>query len=171
MGRARREVLTRLRVLGDASPLVLPTRVNGMLEVRTSLDPHQVVRQLQETWRRSPNVFRYTLKWVPVDQWTSVDLESMKQAVGHLRDRIAANETWRMTVTRRGPTVMDPKVVIQTLAALIPATVDLTGAQKIVRVELFEDRVAISVLVPTDVFSVRSRATRPALSPPSRPSP
>jgi hypothetical protein len=98
MGRARREVQTRLRILGDDGPLVLPTGVGGLLEVRTSLDPRQVVRELQKTCRQSPHVFRYTLKWVPVDEWAPADLESMKQAVGRLRDRIATSETWRMTV-------------------------------------------------------------------------
>jgi tRNA(Ser,Leu) C12 N-acetylase TAN1 len=59
-----------------------------------------------------------------------------------------------MTVARRASDGLDPIIVIQTLAALIPARVDLTHPDKILRVELFEDRVALSVLGPADVFSV-----------------
>jgi hypothetical protein len=72
---------------------------------------------------------------VPVDEWAPVDLESMKQAVGRLRDRIAPDETWRMTVQKRGPGVVEPGPVIPTLAALIPARVDLIRPQKVLRVE------------------------------------
>jgi tRNA(Ser,Leu) C12 N-acetylase TAN1 len=154
MGRARREILTRLRVLGDDTPLVVPTGVRGLLEVHTSLDSRRVVQELDRTCRQSPQAFRYTLRWVPVDAWTAADLESMKPAVCSLSERIAANETWRMTVARRASDGLDPIIVIQTLAALIPARVDLTHPDKILRVELFEDRVALSVLGPADVFSV-----------------
>lgn len=72
---------------------------------------------------------------VPVDEWAPVDLESMKQAVGRLPDRIAPDETWRMTVQKRGPGVVEPGPVIPTLAALIPARVDLIRPQKVLRVE------------------------------------
>jgi tRNA(Ser,Leu) C12 N-acetylase TAN1 len=153
-GPARREILSRLRALGDEAPLVIPTGVRGMLEVRTSLAPRWVVRELDKTYRQSPQAFRYTLKWVPVDAWTPPDLDSMKQAVSRLGDRIGAHETWRMTIERRAPSPLDPTTVIQTLAALIPASVSLTRADKILRIELFDDRVAISVLSAADVFSV-----------------
>ncbi|HSF04989.1 MAG TPA: hypothetical protein VLG10_04290 [Methylomirabilota bacterium] len=59
-----------------------------------------------------------------------------------------------MTVAKRAAAGLDPNVVIQALAALIPARVDLTHAHKILRVELFDDRVALSVLGPAEVFSV-----------------
>ena len=79
----------------------------------------------------------------------------MKQAVCRLRAGIAATETWRMTVQRRGHRAWDPGTVIPALAELIPAKVDLAHPDKVLRVELFDERVAISVLAPRDVFSVR----------------
>jgi hypothetical protein len=45
--------------------------------------------------------------------------------------------------------------VIPTLAALIQARVDLTRPQRVLKVELFDGRVAMSVLGPADVFSVK----------------
>ena len=45
-GRARREIVGRLRALGDASPLVTPTGRRGLMAVRTSLDARTVVRAL-----------------------------------------------------------------------------------------------------------------------------
>jgi tRNA(Ser,Leu) C12 N-acetylase TAN1 len=167
LGRARREILARLRALGDEAPLVMPTEVRGMLEVRTSLDARWVVRELQNTAAQSPQVFRYTFKWVPVDAWVPPDLESMKQAVCRLRAGIAATETWRMTVQRRAHSVWDPGTVIPALAELIPAKVDLAHPDKVLRVELFDERVAISVLASRDVFSVRKAvaATGPEAGP------
>lgn len=167
LGRARREILVRLRALGDEAAVVMPAGVRGMLEVRTSLDARWVVRELQNTAAQSPRLFRYTFKWVPVDAWLPPDLESMKQAVCRLRAGIGPTESWRMTVQHRGHTVWDPGVVIPALAELIPARVDLAHPDKILRVELFEERVAVSVLAPGDVFSVRKAM---ALTPsPARP--
>lgn len=168
LGRGRREILARLRAFGDETSLIMPTGVRGMPEVRTILDSRWVVRQLQDTATQSPQVFRYTFKWVPVDVWVPPDLESMKQAVRQLRGGIGATETWRMTVQRRGHGVWDPSAVIPALAELISAKVDLAHPDKVLRVELFDERVAISVLASKDVFSVRKAvaATLPPAPPP-----
>ena len=74
-GRSRREIVARLRGLGDHDPLVTETERRGILGVRTSLDPRDVVRRLRALHRHAPRAFRYTLKWVPVDVWTAPDLD------------------------------------------------------------------------------------------------
>ena len=61
-GRARREIVGRLRALGDASPLVAPTSRRGLMAVRTSLDARTVVRALRELAATRPEAFRTTCK-------------------------------------------------------------------------------------------------------------
>lgn len=160
-GRARREILARLRALGDRAPAVIATTARGILAVRTSLDAREVVRALRALCDRSPHIFRSTCRWLPVDRWVSPDLDSMKEAAVGLRERIRPGETWRMTVIPRPGNRLDRTEVIHALADGMEARVDLTHPDKILWVELFGDRVALSVVTAAEVFSVvKARAGR-----------
>jgi tRNA(Ser,Leu) C12 N-acetylase TAN1 len=153
-GRARREIITRLRSLGDEAPEPGLMLTRGIRAVGTSLDPRQVVADLRALCVRSPGRFRFTWRWVPVDLWTGTDLESMKQGVARLRGKIQPGETWRMTLEKRTPDGLDARETIVVLAALIDARVDLSHPDKILLVDIFDDRVALAVLAPWEVFSV-----------------
>jgi tRNA acetyltransferase TAN1 len=153
-GRARREIATRLRALGDETPEIGPLLTRGIRAVGTSLDPRRVVAALRTLCLRSPGAFRFTWRWVPVDCWTGTDLEAMRRAVAGLRDRIGPEESWRLTLEKRTPDHLDAGRVIGALAALIDARVDLSHPDKILLVDIFEDRVALAVIGPTEMFSV-----------------
>jgi len=169
-GRARREIVARLRTLTDVAPDVMQTLARGILAVRVAIDPREVVRRLRALCERQPRAFRYTLKWVPVDRWSRPELPAMREAIAQLRCRIGPNETWRMTVERRTDTTrLDPHLVIRSMAELVDARVDLTHPDKIVLVQLFDDWASFSVVAPSETLSVvKTRAERPApgLAPP-----
>ena len=99
-------------------------------------------------------MFRTTCKWVPVDLWTRDDLEAIRQGVSLVQGRIGPTERWRMTVEKRAKGTMPTPALIAALAELVPARVDLTHPDKILMIQLFPDRVALSVLSPSDVFSM-----------------
>ena len=153
-GRSRREIVARLRALGDQAPVVTPTERRGIMTVRTSLDPRDVIRGLRALHQDSPGVFRCTYKWVPVDLWSAPDLESLRQAVARLRDRIAPGERWRLTIERRTEACPALTEITGALAALVDRKVDLSHPDKILRVELFAERAALAVVTPEETFSV-----------------
>ena len=127
----------------------------GILAVKTALDAREAVRRLREVCERDPRAFRYTVKWVPVDRWARPELPALKEAIAELRQKIAAGETWRMTVERRAATTpLDPSEVVRSLAAPIDARVDLTHPDKIVLVQLFDHRVSFSIVAPSEMLSV-----------------
>jgi tRNA(Ser,Leu) C12 N-acetylase TAN1 len=153
-GRSRREILARLRELGDPAAVVGPSGRKGILAVRTSLDPRTVIRGLRAVQAGSPGLFRYTCKWAPVDLWAAPDLDSLRQGTARLADRIAPGERWRVTVERRrqgGPSTAE---IIATVAALIPERVDLGDPNKILRIEVFDDQAALSVVTPEETLSI-----------------
>jgi tRNA(Ser,Leu) C12 N-acetylase TAN1 len=165
-GRARRAVVARLRAIGDRAPVARPALSKGVLAARTSLEPHAAVRELRALYRHDPEAFRNTSRWVPVDRWTAPDLDAMKEAVRGLRDRIRLHETWRMTVERRPGNAMRPETVIEGLALLIEAKVDLAHPDKVLLIELFADRVALAVVTPAEILSVATPVRpRPAVEP------
>lgn len=152
--RARREIMNRLRALGDEAPDLGLMLTRGIRAVGTSLDPRRVVAGLRALCVRSPGRFRFTWRWVPVDLWTDADLEAMKQGVARLRAKIQPGETWRLTLEKRTPAGPAARETIVALAALIDARVDLSHPDKILLVDVFDDRVALAVLAPSEVFSV-----------------
>jgi tRNA(Ser,Leu) C12 N-acetylase TAN1 len=161
--RARQEVVARLRELTDAAPDAIQPLARGILAVKVTIDPRELVQRLRALAEREPRAFRYTLKWVPVDRWARPELAAMKDAAAQLRSRIGSNETWRLTVERRADTtLLDASQIIRSLAELIDAKVDLRHPDKVVLVQLFNDRVAFSVVAPSETFSVvKMLAARP----------
>jgi tRNA acetyltransferase TAN1 len=153
-GRARREILARLRAVGDPAPVVSRTERKGILSVRTTLDPRDVIRRLRETHDRAPHAFRYTYKWVPVDTWTAPDLPSLRQELTRLRDRIGPTERWRITVERRAAGCPPAAETIAALVDLVDRKVDLSHPDKILLVELFTGRAALAIVAPSDTFTL-----------------
>jgi tRNA(Ser,Leu) C12 N-acetylase TAN1 len=152
--RARREILAILKALGDERPTVSRTLVRGLIGVKTSLAPRDVVRELRALQGTNPLLVQYTCKWLPVDAWGSSDVEAMKEAIHRLRDRIEPTETWRMTLEKRRYTPHHQMELIRILAEPIAAKVDLVHPDKILRVDILGLQAAMSVLTPNDIFSV-----------------
>ncbi len=157
-GKAKKEILQVLDLLGDKQSFVKPTLAQGIIGVRTSLNPKQVVRELQRLFNDGGFVFEYTLKWVPVDLWTFSDIKSMKEAVARLRDKIQPGERWRITLEKRRYTLCHKIDIIRELAELIDERVDLERPHKILRVDIIGKYAGVSVLSPQDVFSTTKMA-------------
>ena len=153
-GKAKKEIAQVLEMLGDESPFVKRTIAEGIIGVKTRLNSREVVYELRRLFDEDPFVFQYTLKWVPVDLWTFSDMDSMKEGVRKLRNRILAGERWRMTVEKRRYSLHHKIEVIRELADLIDEKVDLENPEKILRVDIIGRYAGISVLIPQDVFSV-----------------
>jgi tRNA(Ser,Leu) C12 N-acetylase TAN1 len=156
-GRSRREIVARLRGLGDEAPRVSRTDRKGIMSVHTNLDPREVVRRLRLVHREAPGVFRYTYRWVPVDEWSAPDMASLRQAVLHLRDRIRPGERWRITVERRTEGGLPVPEIIAELAGLIDGRVDLGHPDKILLIQVFAQNAALAVVTPEETFSVLVR--------------
>jgi len=153
---ARSEALTLLKELGDPKPKVERTLARGIIGVRTSLDPIDVVHGLRTLHDEKPQLFAFCLKWVPVQKWTLSDMESMKTAVEQLRGEIRQGETWRMTVEKRRYTLLHKDEIIKELAALIDRKVNLENYDKELRVDILGKHAGLSVLRPGDIFSLAS---------------
>jgi tRNA(Ser,Leu) C12 N-acetylase TAN1 len=97
-GRARREIDYLVKQLGDDEPVIKPTKARGIMGVKTHLDSREVIKDLKTLFEKDPNIFQFTLKWVPVDLWVDSDIEAMKEAVAQIKDKIKLGERCRMTV-------------------------------------------------------------------------
>jgi len=151
--RAKREIADVLRLLGDEHPVIKSTVARGIIGVKTHLDSKEVIQGLQKLFIKDPLAFQYTLKWVPTDFWTYSGMDSMKQAVKNLREKIHKGEKWRMTVEKRRFTRYHKIEIIKELAELVEEKVDLKNPDKIVRIDIIGKYAAVSVLSPEEIFS------------------
>jgi len=151
--RAKREIFDILKLLGDENPTIKPTVARGIIGVKTRLDSREVVQGLQKLFIKDPMAFQYTLKWVPTDFWTYSDMDSMKEAVMNIREKIHKRERWRMTVEKRRYTRYHKIEIIKKLAELVQEKVDLKNPDKIVRIDIIGKYAAVSVLSPNEIFS------------------
>jgi len=152
-GRARREIAYVLGLLGEEKPVIKRTIARGILGVKTRLDSREVIQGLKTLFSKDTTLFQHTLKWIPVDLWVSSDMESMKEAVAKVRDRIKPGERWRMTVEKRRYTLYHKIDIIRELAELIDEKVDLKNPDKILRLDIIGKITGVSVLSPKEIFS------------------
>jgi len=152
--RGRSEALTLLKELSDPEPKVRRTLAKGIMGVRTSLDPFEVVHELRKLYGEKPGLFGFCLKWVPVERWTFSDMESMRTAVEELRGRILEGERWRMTVEKRRYTLLHKSEIIKELAELIDRRVDLENYDKELRIDILGKYAGFSVLRRGDIFAL-----------------
>jgi len=151
--KAQKEILYFLDRLGEKNPFIHRTIAEGIMGVKTCQSPREVIHVLRTMFNEDPNLFQYTLKWVPVEVWTYSDLDSMKTVVMQLRNRIRRGERWRMTLEKRRYTRYHKDEIIRELAELINEKVDLKNPDKILRIDIIGKYAGISVLEPKDTFS------------------
>jgi len=152
--RAKEEVLSVLKRLGDEKTIVQRTVAEGIIGVNTRLDPREVIRELRTLFDEDPLILQQTLKWVPVDMWTWSKMDSMREAVSELKKKIQVGERWRMTVEKRRSTKYHKIEIIRELAELIEEKVDLEKPDKILRIDIIGKYAGVSVLTSQDIFSV-----------------
>jgi len=158
-GRAKQVIADILKMLGDEQPIIERTVARGIIGVKTQLDSRVVIQGLQRLFIKDPLAFQYTLKWVPTDSWTYSNMESMKEAVMSIKDKIHEGEKWRMTVEKRRYTQYHKIEIISELAELILEKVDLKNPDKIVRLDIIGKYAAVSVLSPNEIFSTTKLPT------------
>jgi tRNA acetyltransferase TAN1 len=152
--RAKEEAVQILSKLGDDKPFVKRTAARGIIGVRTQIDSREVIQRLRELFDEDAFTLQHTLKWVPVDLWTHSTMDSMKEGVTELREKIHEGDKWRMTVEKRRYSRYHKIGIIRELANLIEEEVDLENPDKILRIEIIGKYAGISVLIPQDIFSV-----------------
>ncbi len=136
-------------LLGDDKLMVHRTRVSGLLACRTSHDPFEVVRRLRDIALENPYQFRFAIKFVPMEMCVPADIESIKEAVETLRDKISENESFRVTVRSRH-TMLKGMDVINEVAPLVGRRVNLDSPDKTIWIEIVGEWAGVSVLVPDD---------------------
>ncbi len=152
-GDACSELWYLLEEIGDSTPIVEKTGVSGLIAVKTTPNPFEVVDKLRKILRERPYEFRYTLRIIPIEKVIRTDFGEIKRIATELSSRIGENETFRVTVEKRF-TETPSQNIIEAAAANIKREVNLKNPDKILLIEVVGELTGISVIKPDDILSV-----------------
>jgi tRNA acetyltransferase TAN1 len=149
------EIWYLLEMLGDPDSQTDYSRIPGLVLAKTSLNPFQVIEGLRRIFNESPEMFHYVLKVTPIEQVVDSDLEVLSALGESLGSKIRSNETFRITVEKRHST-LNRREVIGAVAEKIDREVDLESPAKTIQLEILGHMIGVSVLGPSDIFSLEA---------------
>ncbi len=141
-------------LLGDGDLMVSMTRTSGLITCQTSSEPFEVVRKLREFAIENPYQFRFAIRFTPMERCVTTDIAAIAAAVAELKGKIAATDSFRVTVRKRHSDI-ETMGLIQQVAAQIPFKVDLDNPDWTVWIEIIGESSGVSVLKPAnDILSI-----------------
>ena len=150
---AMTEIQALLNRIGDPEAISGKTSVVGLVVSKTSLDPSEAISRLRSLLAENPGLFRYTLKIVPIKKVISSNIEDLITSFIGMNSEIRHGETFRITVNKRHSN-LSTKKIIEAVASLIDNKVQLENPDKVVLIEIVGALTGISIVKPSDIFSV-----------------
>lgn len=147
------EIWYLLGELGDSAVTVDKTGIKGLVTAKTFLDPFEVIEKFRKLLKERPQEFRYTLRVIPIEKAIRTTLEDIKKTSMELSPKIREVESFRISVEKRFSEISTLQV-IEAVAANIDRKVSLEKPDKILLVEITGKFTGISVVKPSEIFSV-----------------
>ncbi len=143
-------VLTKLGDQKSEQELVVP----GIIGVKTKLAARQVIEEVREMYVGDPNSLNFTVKWVPADYWCDATIDTIKAIVKEeIKDMITPTDHYTIEVVKHR-SELNSQQIVEALATMLRGKVNAEHPQKILRIELFDKKAAVTLLQPKNIFSV-----------------
>ncbi len=146
------EIWYLLKEIGDEAAEVDKTGVSGLIAVKSSFNPFEVIAKFREILKERPYEFRYSLRIIPIEKVIRTDLNEISRTATELASKIGKNESFRVTVEKRF-TKTSSRDIIEAAASNIDRKVNLTNPDKILLIEVIGGLTGISIIKPDDILS------------------
>lgn len=149
---AAHEISSILEEFGDEQVETENTDFSGIIVAHTSLDPFQVIQKIKQMTIDDPWKIRYCLRFIPIEKFTESTIESILDSVKKLSSKIKPDETYRITVQKRGAE-FSSKELIESIANSIDNKVSLDNFDWNIIIETIGDKCGIVIARNQDVIS------------------
>jgi tRNA(Ser,Leu) C12 N-acetylase TAN1 len=153
--KAEEEVADRIKEAGLSMEDLMESSVPGLLMVRVTGDGKEAVKKLRGFAFRFPELFHYTHRWTPVEEWVSSEPDEMLTAAKVFGERIKNGDRWRMDIEKRhyqGGSTLD---LVKTLTKPIDrGVVDLEKPEVVIKVEIIGDFAGFALVSEEEVLDV-----------------
>jgi tRNA acetyltransferase TAN1 len=155
---AKAEIWFTLLICGDTYPIIQGIKYPGLITAATNIDPKEVMRKIKKILEKDPNFFQFVLKIVPIDYVCETKLNTIKNFVEKYYSLYLNKEdSFKIELKRRKNEFIERKVIIESVAKIIPNGVDLDNPDKIIKIELLGNVSGISFLNPDDFFIINNK--------------
>jgi tRNA acetyltransferase TAN1 len=148
--KAREEVEQLL----EDKPTFLDSEFEGVFLLHTKEDAKKITKHLTEVCSNEPYKFKYTSRWIPVENWCAPTEEELGALVKEMNEKIGATETWKIDIVKRGSESSTSKLVGKLTEHVTRPHVDLKNPEKIIKIEIIGDRAAIALLKRDEYLSL-----------------
>ncbi len=162
MGAASSQLWMNLRAIGDPEPRVNKTRIRGLIQGYTTLDPVDAIFLMREHMMAEPERYDKLFRVMPILSWIDTNIEGIVAEVEFQKDRIKEGETFRVTLEKRR-TELRSLEVIDAVAAVVDNLVDLENPDWVILIEITGDKTGVSVIPADAMLNVQKE--RVGLSP------
>ncbi len=139
--------------MGDSEPEITITRMSGILTAKTSLEPTETIRKIKERLLDEPWSIRYCLRIIPVQRVTETDINEIEKEVLEMKNLILEEETYRISVEKRNSDISGQEIISR-VAKNIKNKVSLDFPDKIILIEILDNKTGIGIVKKTDILSV-----------------
>ncbi len=143
-------ILTKLGDQKAEQELLVP----GIIGVKTKLVARDVVEEVREMYVGDPNALNFAIKWVPVDYWCDATIDSIKAVVKEeIKDMITSTDHYAIEIVKHR-SALQPEKITEAISPMLRGKMNIEHPQKILRIELFDNKAAVTLLQPKNIFSV-----------------
>jgi tRNA acetyltransferase TAN1 len=149
---AAQEISSILEDIGDSNIQTEKTDFSGVIVAHTNLDPFLIIRKIKQMIIDDPWKMRYCLRFIPIEKFTETRIGKILDAVKELTYKIKPNETYRITIQKRG-SELSSKELIESIANVIDNKVSLDNFDWNIIIEILGDICGIVIARNEDVIS------------------
>ena len=150
---AKNEIEKIITELGDQEPEILNSGMRGVLTVSTTVKPSEVIDYARNKIYEEPWFMRYWLRIIPIQIVTDTDIDKITQNVIKFKDCIQKNDSFRITVEKRGSTISSKEIITE-IAKSLSNKVSLENPTWIILIEVLGNKTGISILKDGALFSL-----------------
>jgi len=146
----KKEIAERM---GDIKEKAKVLKIEGGLAEISVSDNRKVLKALEKLSKKKDK-FNYTKKWIPIDKWTKAKIPEMQKAVKEAIKGLKEKEKWKMDLSKHRADISERELIIKLTDVIENQNVDLEKPDKIVKVEIVENKAGIALLDKDGILNV-----------------
>jgi tRNA acetyltransferase TAN1 len=154
MSAASSQLWMNLRAVGDEEARTNKTRIGGLIQGQTNLDPVEAIHLLREHLRLEPDRYDKLFRVLPVIEWVETSMDEIVGEVESQKEQVKPEDTFRVTVEKRR-TDLGRLEVIEPVAAVFDNEVDLEEPDWVVLIEIIGGKTGVSIIREEDMLNVQ----------------
>jgi tRNA acetyltransferase TAN1 len=151
---ASSQLWINLRAVGDPEPKVNRTKISGIIQAMTTIDPVEAVYSLREHMTKEPERYDKLFRILPIINWVPTSIDKIVDEVITQKSKVEKNETFGVVLEKR-KTNLGRVELIEPIAAVFDNEVDLDNPDWVVLIEVMGNVTGVSIIKPEAIFNVQ----------------